>query len=128
MGRTGQAGATICGLPFLAHNLRAAHRADGGHRKAPFLAGTLLRDGFHHIGDDIAGSFNNHGVANTDVFALDFIHIVQGSAFDGHAADMDRRQLGHRGQRADPADLRNDIQDGGRCLDGREFIRRGPAG
>ena len=61
-------------------------------------------------GNDFARFFDQHGVADPDVFPLDLFFVVQGRAADGAAADHDRLERGDRRQRPGAADLDQDVE------------------
>ena len=63
---------------------------------------------FHHRGNDLAGFFDDDGIAHADVLALDFLLIVQRGARHGAAGKKDRLQLRHRCQDARAPHLHSD--------------------
>ena len=80
-----------------------------------------------HLRDDVAGALHHHRIAFANVLAGDFIFIVQGRPADHHAADGYRFQLGHRRQRAGPADLDRDLIEDRLRLFRRELMGGRPA-
>ena len=81
-----------------------------------------------HLGDDVAGALDHHRVADADVLPGDLVGVVKGGVLHHHPADVDRRQLGHRRQRAGSPDLDLDVVDDRARLLGRELVGDGPAG
>ena len=111
----------------LAHRMAAAHRADLREYVGLRTRRPLLQHDAEHLRDDIAGALDAHGVADPHVLAGDLVLVVQRRIGDDDAADGDRLEPRHRGQRPGAADLDVDaVEDGGRLL-GREFVRRRPA-
>ena len=92
-------------------------------RRAARLAGRRAEN----LRDDVAGALDDHGVADADVLAGDFVLVVQGGAGDQHTADIDALQPGDGGERAGAADLDVDLFQQGGGLLGGEFPGGGPA-
>src|SRR5690606_36460171 len=114
-------------LVYLLRCMAAADRAVIGKdvRLAVFRA--LFRDDGDDLRDDIAGALDDHGIADADIFANDFIFIMQRRVGDDDAADGDGAKSRNRRQRAGAADLYLDILDHRTRLFGGEFMRDGPA-
>ena len=115
-------------LPFIAHDRPAARRAGGGHGKNAFRAGAPLLADFHDGGDDFARFFHHHEVADADVFAGDFLLVVQSRTRNGAAAHEYRLQLGHGGEHAGAAHLHGDVAQERLGLLGLVFVGHRPAG
>ena len=116
-----------------AQGFRAADRADEVSvpvaRKHERLSaiGALLEQDLEHLRDDVAGALHGDGVADAHVLAGDLVFVVQRGVGDHDAADGDRMQFGHRGERTGAPDLDLDrLHAGGGAL-GREFVRHRPA-
>ena len=88
---------------------------------------TVVADDFDHSRDDFAGFFDQHRVADADVFFGDFVLIVQRGARNGRAGDQHRFQLCDRCEHAGAADLDGDCGEGGFLLFGDKLVGRGPA-
>ena len=111
----------------LAHRMAAADGTDLRKFVRPGIGRPLLRHDAEHLRDHVAGALDAHGVADPHVLAGDLILVVERRIGDDDAADRDRLQPRHGGQRTGAADLDVDaVQDGGRLL-GRELVRRRPA-
>ena len=67
-----------------------AFGAVGGHLKGLRVGGAFGGDGGEDNGNDFASLFDDDAVANSNIFAPDFIFIVQGGAFDGGASKLNR--------------------------------------
>ncbi len=50
-----------------------------------------------------------HGVADLQAQAVDFVHVVEGGTADSDASDLHRLEHGHRCERAGAANLHADI-------------------
>ena len=79
------------------------------------------------MGNDVARALNDHRVALADPLALDLVLVVERGAADHDAADGDRAQIGHRGERAGAPDLYGDRLEHGLGLLGGEFMGDRPA-
>ena len=86
-----------------------------------------VADDFDDGGDDFAGFFDEHGRAEADVLAVDFVLVVQRGAGDGGAGNEDGRELGDGCQHAGAADLDDDVVERGFLLLWQEFVGGGPA-
>ena len=103
----------------------AAFGAFLGHVKRAAIL-RLLHD-LDDVRDDFAGALDQHGVADLQAEALDFVHVVQRGAADGDAADLHRLEHGDRRERAGAADLKEDVVDDGGFLARGIFVGDGPA-
>ena len=81
----------------------------------------------HHLGNDLAGFLDDHGVAHADVLAGDLVGIVQGRSLHGRAGQPNRSQVGHGRQLARLTDLNADARDLGDRLLGLVLECDGPA-
>lgn len=90
------------------------------------VCGTLFDVDCHDRGNNVAGFFDADGVADSDIFASDFLFVVEGSPADGGAADEDGFQLGNGGEDAGTADLDGDGFQRGFGLLGGVFVGHGP--
>ena len=54
---------------------------------------TFRKNDFHDGGNDFSRLFNEHGVANSDIFSADVVFIVKRRAADGRARQRDRLQF-----------------------------------
>ena len=81
----------------------------------------------HDLGDDVAGAFDHHLVADLQAEALDLVLVVQRGAGDGDAADLDGLEVGDRGERAGAAHLHLDVFDRGGGLARGVLVGDGPA-
>ena len=91
------AGTAIVGLTLLTHSRTAAHRAGMGHGEDRRIMLAFFQQHRHHLGNHIAGTPNDDGVADPHIFAAGLIFVVQRSIGDCHATDKDRREFCHRG-------------------------------
>ena len=64
----------------------AARRADGGHLERLFRAGPCRFYDLDHFRDHLAGAANDHRIADENVLAADFVHVVQRGALHRDAA------------------------------------------
>ena len=114
------------GLALLAHHLAAADGAMGGH--AERLPVRALGGDADHFGNDVAGAFDHHLVADLQAEALDLILVVERGAGDGDAADLHGFEVGDRGQGSGAAHLDlNGFHRGGGLSRG-VLVGDGPAG
>src|SRR6266850_1857516 len=98
-----------------------------GHDKASLLTCSFVRQNLHDVGNNVAGSLDHDGVADADVFAFYFIHVVQRRALDRYTADGHRLQAGDRSQCTGTAHLGLNIENARRCLPRLELVSDGPA-
>ncbi len=111
-----------------ASDRRAADRAHFREGPRSLLAGAQLYQCLHHAGDHVAVPLYHHRVAEPQILAPDFVFVEELRTRDGDAADVDRRELGDRGQRARPPHADLDIQQLGVRFHWRELICNRPAG
>src|SRR5437879_10132318 len=64
---------------------------------------------FHNGGNHFASFFDHDGVTDPDVFAFDFVLVVQGGACYGTSAHQDRLQRRHRREDSGASDLNDDV-------------------
>ena len=83
-------------------------------------------DDANHLGDDVAGALDEHGVADGQSESLDLVFVMQGCARDGDAADEDRLQQGARGHGAGAAYLHVDAFEDRLLLLGLRLEGNGP--
>ena len=93
----------------------------------PFAAAALGQHDVHDGGNDFAGFFDGHGVADADVFLADVILVMQRGAADGAAGQEDRFEFGHGRERAGAAHLDGDAVEPRLGLLGGVFVGDGPA-
>ena len=77
--------------------LPAALRAAIGKLERDFRASPLCQNHSHDGGNHFPGFLNRHSVANPDVFAPQFIFVMERGAGDGAAGQKDRFELRHGG-------------------------------
>ena len=109
-------------------NMAATGRTCRWHFKNFLRAVAEFFFDLHDGRDDFAGFFDENGVADADVFALDFLLVVEGRARDRAAGDKDGLKLCNRGERAGAADLDGDVQELGFGALGFVFVGDRPAG
>ena len=81
---------------------------------------------FDNLRNDVARPLNDDVIVDADVFAFDFVFVMKSGVRNNDAADVDRLQIGNRGQRAGAADLNTDVVDACNRLFGRKFVRNCP--
>ena len=87
----------------------------------------LLQDDTLDSRNDFACFFDHHGVAETDVFALDFFLVVEGGARDGGAGNKDGIEFCYRGEHSCAADLNSDGAENSFFLLGQELVSTSPS-
>ena len=99
-----------------------------GHRErlTTLAAGNL--DPFDHLGNHIAGALDTDTIALAQILLLNLPFVVHRRAADGHSADVDRRQEGHRCEHSRHADLNDDLLQRCHLLAWWELPRQCPAG
>src|SRR5207249_11284639 len=80
----------------------------------------------HGVGNEVAGPFNQGGVADTNVLTRDFIHVVQRGVLYADPADGDGLQARDRGQSAGATHLGLYVENAGGSLAGLELVSDGP--
>ena len=95
--------------------------------KILFAACALFQNHIDDGGNHFTGFFDDHGVADADVFLADVIFVVQRGAADGAAGKKNRFKFGHGRERAGATDLDGDGFEFGFGLFGRVFVGDGPA-
>jgi hypothetical protein len=74
------------------------------------LRGTLGKVYGNDGGDHFARFFHPDEISDTDVFAGDFLEVVEGGAGDGGAAQENGSEFRHGGDHASSPDLEGDIK------------------
>ena len=87
----------------------------------------MVEDDFDHSRDDFAGFFDQHRVADADIFFGDFVLIMQRRARNGRAGDQHRFQLRDRCEHSGAADLNGDVGERGFLLLWNKLVGRSPA-
>ncbi len=82
---------------------------------------------FNHRGNDFARLFDHDGVADANVFAFDFVLVVQGGAGDGAPAHQHRLQHRYRREDSGASDLNDDVLQAGLDTFGRVFVSDRPS-
>ena len=90
------------------------------------VGGPPLEHDAHDLRNDVARASDDDGIADPDVFARQFIHIVQGRIADRDAADESRLQARNRRQCTGAPNLKFDVAYGRERLLRREFVRNSP--
>ena len=81
----------------------------------------------HDFGNHIAGTPDVDLVANTNILALDLIHIMQGRVTDSNTTNEHRLQSGNGCNGSSTANLKIHICDKCNFFLGRKFMGNGPA-
>jgi hypothetical protein len=92
------------------------------------LRRALFQEHLHDGGDDFPCFFDEHRVPDADVFAADFVFVVEGGAGDGAAAQVDGFEFGDGSEGAGSPDLDEDVAEDGLGLFGDELVGPCPAG
>ena len=71
--------------------------AVGWHLEGGILGVVVGFGGSQDLGDDVAGAFDDDGLAGSEVAGLDVILVMEGGALDGDAADGDGFEDGDGG-------------------------------
>ncbi len=77
------------------------------------VRGAFGEDDLEDFGDDHAGFTDDDGIADADIFAADFVFVMEGSTGDGGALDEHGVEFGDGGEDAGAADLDGDGAEGG---------------
>ena len=75
----------------------AAGGAMGGRGDGLLGAIAQFQHGADHVGNDFARPLDQNGVAEANLFAADFVEVVQGGVLDNHPADFDGFEDGRWG-------------------------------
>ena len=98
------------------------------HFEWPGSRGTTVHHDAYHLGNDVAGTPDDHAIANAQAaFARDLVGVVQGGIGHGHAADKYRLQPRHGRQGTGATNLDIDCLDHGQHFLRRIFVRHRPA-
>src|SRR4029077_3672494 len=81
---------------------------------------------FTHGGNDFARLFDHHGVADANVFAFDFVFVVQGRTGDGASAHQHRFKHSNRRQDSGASNLNDDVLQAGLDTFRRVFVSDRP--
>ena len=122
----------------VAHRMAAAGRADVGEDEGRRILRPPREVDVDDLRDDVAGALHGDEVADAEVLAvadrlavgadaLDVVLVVERGIGHHHAADGDRLEPRHRGQRPGPPDLDVDAAEEGLRLFGRELVGDRPA-
>ena len=87
----------------------------------PLVAGAQRHDGPHDIRDHVAGTFDDHRIADAHILALCVLKVVQRGVADDDAAQFNRLQDGAWGKRAHTPHLHVHVQEVGGLFAGRDF-------
>ena len=101
--------ALVDGLVLEPHDGRPAYRAGRRHDDGPRIFRALIGQIARHFRDHVARAAHDHGVADHETLARDFVHVVQRRVAHGDAAHEHRLELGGRRQRAGAADVEDDV-------------------
>src|SRR5438876_231384 len=126
--RARRVAAVVRDLAFGMNDQAVAYRATLGHHKLRVLVPLLasIRVDAHHLGNDISGALDHDAIALPHVEPSDLVEVVERRSADGRSSDQNRRERGDRRERADPADVYEDVLYGRRRLLGRELEGGGP--
>ena len=127
LGRTVRINTTGDGLARRPVQRMRTDRAGVRKNDWPLTAGALFHHRFHNFRDHIPGSLDKDRVADHQPLALYFIPIVEAGSADNGTVNLHRLQDSDRRNRTGSPDLKIDIQDHSRSLDGREFPGHRPA-
>lgn len=105
----------------------AAAWAVGGRGDGAFIPDAGIEDDTDDGRYDFAGFFDDDGIMDADVFAVDFIEVVESGSADAGAGEFDGLEFGYGGDDAGAPDLEGDRLEGGAGLGGSEFVGDGPA-
>ena len=88
---------------------------------------TLVQDHAHNLGNNIASTTNNHGIAYANIFSSRFIFVVQRGIGHSDTAHKHRRQFGNWRQFTSPPHLHIDVQDLRQLFLSGKFMGHSPA-
>ena len=80
------------------------------------------------LGNDISSPANDYSIANTNIFAVQLVDVMQGRVADGYTADKNRFQPRNRGQCSGSPYLKLDTLNYGQLLLGRKLMSDSPPG
>ena len=89
LGRAVDIDTAMVGFALGADDVSIAHRTTFRHVKVT-MAARLVFQHLHNFGDDVPAALHRYPVADAHAQAVDLVHVVQGGAADGGAADRDR--------------------------------------
>ena len=90
--------------------------------------GTFMEIDLEDLRDDFAGLLHEDGIAGADVFAGNFVLVVESGAGDGGACELDRFENCNRSDRASATNLQADFLEQCLGLFSFKLICDGPAG
>lgn len=120
------AGTSSDGLVFFADGMGTAFRAKVRKFEFDRIRRTFFFDNLNNLRDYVTGALDYNRIANADVFAPDFVFIMQRGVRNDDTADIYRFQVGYRCQSTGPPDLDADVVDSGDGLFGRGICGRLP--
>lgn len=104
--RAGEAAGTSSdGLVFFAYGMGTAFRAKVRKFEFDRIRRTFFFDDLNNLRDYVTGALDYNRIANADVFAPDFVFIMQRGVGNDDAADIYRFQIGYRCQSTGPPNL-----------------------
>ena len=115
-------------LGFVFHEVGFANRAGLGKDIRHGIRWAFGLHHAHHLGNDVAAFFQNDRIAFPNIFALDFLGIVQGGALDRRARQLHGFEVRHWGDDARASHLKRDVLKHGLGLFRRVFVGDRPAG
>src|SRR5215218_2577260 len=128
LGWAGGVGAESSLLVLAHHDLRAADRALLEHTEFLLRTTALFLYRLDDLGYHVACPLDEDDIADADVFAFDLTLIVQGGPAYLDAADVDRFEIGYRGEYPRPSHLNPDVLYLGGRLQGLELVGYCPLG
>ena len=120
------ASAATHNFPFRANGFALAYRANSGKFIRHTISRPVSDKRLYNLRNNITCTLQDNMIANTNIFAQNFIFIMQGGIRYHHAANIDRPQSGNRGKCACASHLDINIFDNGAGFFCREFMRNRP--
>lgn len=99
------AGTSSDGLVFFADGMGTAFRAKVRKFEFNRIRRTFFFDNLNNLRDYVTGALDYNRIANANVFAPDFVFIMQRGVRNDDTADIYRFQVGYRCQGTGPPDL-----------------------
>ena len=112
---------------FLTHHFAVALGTGRGEAHRAWIFRPLVGPDFDHLWDDIAGALDDDGIADADIFAFDFVFVVQGGVADQNAAHVHGLEARHWRQYTRAPDLNLDRFEHRFRLLGGKLMGDGPA-
>ena len=97
------------GFAFDTFNIRMTDRAMRRENHFAGIFRTLIQHHAHHLRDNISGTTDNHGIADTQPKTFDFICVMQRGIADHHARNQNRLQTCDRRDRTSTPYLKLDV-------------------